>query len=114
MQEQSQATGTWRIGFDLAAFVLLATIAGMAAAVTLASITLLLSGAVSSAPAAASGGAPVTIPSKPVTTPGAPTTIPGAPAELPDTPATAPAAPDAPGPAPAAHTQVARSAGPAH
>jgi hypothetical protein len=51
MQEPSQAPGTWRIGFDLAAFVLLATIAGMAAAVTLASIALVLSGAVSSTPA---------------------------------------------------------------
>jgi hypothetical protein len=84
MQEQSQTTGTWRIGFDLAAFVLLATIAGMAAAVTLASIALVLSGAVSSAPAA-NPGAPITVPS----------------------------APEVPSPAPATHTEVARSASPA-
>jgi hypothetical protein len=109
MQEPSQAPGTWRIGFDLAAFVLLATIAGMAAAVTLASIALVLSGAVSSTPATASG-APVTIPGTPATTPGAPTAVPAAPAEFPGAPATAPDAHDLPGPAPAAaHTQVARS-----
>ena len=112
MQEQSQAPGTWRIGFDLVAFVLLATIAGMAAAVTLASIALLLSGTVSSAPAAASG-APVTVPNAPATVPHAPITIPAAPASVPGSPATAPDAHDAPDPTPAAHTQVARNAGPA-
>jgi hypothetical protein len=52
MQEEQRTASTWRIGFDLAAFVLLAAIAGMAAAMTLAGIAVLLSGASSLAPAA--------------------------------------------------------------
>ena len=52
MQEQQRTASTWRIGFDLAAFVVLAVIAGMVAAMTLAGIAILLTGAGSSAPAA--------------------------------------------------------------
>jgi hypothetical protein len=52
MQNEQRAASTWRIGFDLAAFVVLAAIAGMVAAMTLAGIALLLTGAGSGAPAA--------------------------------------------------------------
>ncbi len=52
MQEKEPTASTWRIGFDLAAFVLLAAIAGMVAAMTLAGIAILLTGAGSGAPAA--------------------------------------------------------------
>jgi hypothetical protein len=113
MQEQSQAPGTWRIGFDLAAFVLLATIAGMAAAVTLASIALFLSGAMSGTPATTSG-APATIPGTPATRPNMPATSPGIPDKIPGTPATAPDDQDAPSSAPGAHTEVAHGARPAN
>lgn len=51
MQEEQRTASTWRIGFDLAAFVILAAIAGMVAAMTLAGIAILLTGA-GSAPAA--------------------------------------------------------------
>ena len=116
MQEQSQGTSTWRIGFDLAAFVMLATIAGMAAAVTLASIALLLTGVMSSTPGPASS-APLTIPQAPAATPGAPAaapvwpvTRPDAPAAMPTTPAADPDAPEeteAPGQVPTLQTQLA-------
>ena len=106
MQEQSQLTGTWRISVDLTAFVLLAAIAGMVAAVMLASIALVLSGALSGA-SAPTPGVPSAIPS-------APATIPGPPAAMPGTPATAPADPDAPSQVPPGHTVVAGLAGPAH
>jgi hypothetical protein len=52
MQEEQRTASTWRIGFDLAAFVVLAAIAGMVAAMTLAGIAILLTGASSSTPAA--------------------------------------------------------------
>jgi hypothetical protein len=52
MQENQTTARTWRIGFDLAAFVLLAAIAGMVAAMTLAGIAILLTGAGSGQPAA--------------------------------------------------------------
>ncbi len=52
MQEKEPTASTWRIGFDLAAFVVLAAIAGMVAAMTLAGIAILLPGAGSGAPAA--------------------------------------------------------------
>ncbi len=52
MQEKEPTASTWRIGFDLAAFVVLAAIAGMVAAMTLAGIAILLTGAGSGAPAA--------------------------------------------------------------
>ena len=52
MQEEQRTASTWRIGFDFAAFVVLAVIAGMVAAMTLAGIAILLTGAGSSAPAA--------------------------------------------------------------
>lgn len=52
MQENQTTTRTWRIGFDLAAFVVLAAIAGMVAAMTLAGIAILLTGAGSGQPAA--------------------------------------------------------------
>ena len=52
MQDEQRTASTWRIGFDLAAFVVLAVIAGMVAAMTLAGIAILLTGAGSSAPAA--------------------------------------------------------------
>ena len=52
MQEEQRNASTWRIGFDLAAFVVLAAIAGMVAAMTLAGIAILLTGAGASAPAA--------------------------------------------------------------
>jgi hypothetical protein len=48
MQENQQTASTWRIGIDLAAFVMLAAIAGMVAAMTLAGIAILLTGAGSS------------------------------------------------------------------
>jgi len=50
MQENQTTTRTWRIGFDLAAFVVLAAIAGMVAAMTLAGIAILLTGAGSGQP----------------------------------------------------------------
>src|SRR5512147_824757 len=106
MHEQTQSTGTWRISVDLTAFVLLAAIAGMVAAVTLASIALVLSGAFSSAPAASQGA--------PAANPSAPASVPDAPAPIPATPATAPSDPDAPSHAPATHTVVAGRAGLAH
>ncbi len=49
MQEEQRTASTWRIGFDLAAFVALAAIAGMVAAMTLAGIAILLTGAGASA-----------------------------------------------------------------
>lgn len=52
MQEQQRTASTWRIGLDLAAFVILAVIAGMVAAMTLAGIAILLTGATPGAPAA--------------------------------------------------------------
>jgi hypothetical protein len=52
MQDEQRTASTWRIGFDLAAFVVLAVIAGMVSAMTLAGIAILLTGAGSSAPAA--------------------------------------------------------------
>lgn len=52
MQEEQRNASTWRIGFDLAAFVVLAAIAGMVAAMTLAGIAILLTGTGASAPAA--------------------------------------------------------------
>lgn len=52
MQEEQRTATTWRIGFDLAAFVVLAAVAGMVAAMTLAGIAILLTGAGSGAPAA--------------------------------------------------------------
>ncbi len=52
MQEKEPTASTWRISFDLAAFVVLAAIAGMVAAMTLAGIAILLTGAGSGAPAA--------------------------------------------------------------
>lgn len=52
MQEQERTASTWRIGFDLAAFIVLAAVAGMVAAMTLAGIAILLTGAGASAPAA--------------------------------------------------------------
>jgi len=52
MQEEQRTASTWRIGFDLAAFVVLAVIAGMVAAMTLAGIAILLTGAGTGAPAA--------------------------------------------------------------
>jgi hypothetical protein len=52
MQEQQRTASTWRIGLDLAAFVILAVIAGMVAAMTLAGIAILLTGATPNAPAA--------------------------------------------------------------
>jgi hypothetical protein len=103
MHEQTQSTGTWRISVDLTAFVLLAAIAGMVAAVTLASIALVLSGAFSGAPAVRQS-APTVIPSAPATAPTAPAPIPG-------TPAADPADDDAPSDAPAAHTVVAQRSG---
>jgi hypothetical protein len=106
MPEQSQATGTWRISVDLTAFVLLAAIAGMVAAVTLASIALVLSGALSGASAAT--------PRVPSAIPSAPAAIPGPPAVIPGTPATAPADPDAPSQAPVEQTAVAGFAVPTH
>jgi len=51
MQDEQRTASTWRIGFDLAAFVVLAVIAGMVAAMTLAGIAILLTGAGSMAPA---------------------------------------------------------------
>lgn len=132
MQEQTQATGTWRIGFDLAAFVLLATVAGMAAAVTLASIALLLSGALSGAPAP-TPVAPVSVPSNPANpgtrptdsrfpapNPSSPAVDPArddvgqeaSPAVVPAVPASAPGAPEVPGPLPSVQTQLARTAAP--
>jgi hypothetical protein len=132
MQDQSQATGTWRIGFDLAAFVLLATVSGMAAAVTLASIALLLSSVVPGTPATTSGAPAIRFtpanPSAPATPPralpaspdqpaGASGGMPGvpvAPAAIPASPATAPGAPEAPADAPIVQTQLARVAAPAH
>lgn len=99
MQQQAPSTGTWRIGFDLAAFVMLATIAGMAAAVTLASIALLLTSVVPNAPAAA---------------PAAPVSAPAAPVPLQPAPAPEPVVPETPSRAPTVHTQLARMAAPAH
>jgi hypothetical protein len=130
MQQQVPSTGTWRIGFDLAAFVMLATIAGMAAAVTLASIALLLTSVVSSTPGS---GAPLSIPNSPAsqTTPPAvprtqsadpaapagapvdPARLRGAPAAIPTTPPTDVDAPEPPGLAPVLQTQLARVAAPA-
>jgi hypothetical protein len=52
MQEQQRTASTWRIGLDLAAFVILAVIAGLVAAMTLAGIAILLTNATPSAPAA--------------------------------------------------------------
>jgi hypothetical protein len=52
MQDPQRTASTWRIGFDLAAFIVLAVIAGMVAAMTLAGIALLLTGAGSMAPGA--------------------------------------------------------------
>lgn len=52
MQDEQRTVSTWRIGFDLAAFVVLAVIAGMVAAMTLAGIAILLTGTGASAPAA--------------------------------------------------------------
>lgn len=63
MQENQQTASTWRIGVDLAAFVLLAAIAGMVAAVTLAGIALLITGAGSAADGAeATPAAPTQVP----------------------------------------------------
>ena len=67
MQEEHRTASTWRIGFDLAAFVVLAAIAGMVAAMTLAGIAILLTGAGSGAPAAR--------PEAPVQAPAARTTV---------------------------------------
>jgi hypothetical protein len=53
MQEDQQTANTWRVGVDLAAFVVLAVIAGMVAAMTLAGIAILLTGAGSRGPEAA-------------------------------------------------------------
>jgi hypothetical protein len=69
MQENQQTAATWRIGIDLAAFVALATIAGMVAAMTLAGIAILLTGASS-----ASNG-PEAVPAAPVQTPSARTMV---------------------------------------
>jgi hypothetical protein len=52
MQDEQRTASTWRIGFDLAAFIVLAVLAGMVAAMTLAGIAILLTGASSSTPAA--------------------------------------------------------------
>jgi len=52
MQDEQRTVSTWRIGFDLAACVVLAAIAGMVAAMALAGIAILLTGAGSSSPAA--------------------------------------------------------------
>ncbi len=52
MQDEQRTVSTWRIGFDLAAFVVLAVIAGMVAAMTLAGIAILLTGTGAGAPAA--------------------------------------------------------------
>jgi hypothetical protein len=127
MQEQSQVTGTWRIGFDLAAFVLLATVSGMAAAVTLASIALLLGSVVPGTPPAMSGvpitapGAPAAVPGAPPASPEMPATMPGpegdqpgAPAANPAAPATAPVAPEGPAQPPTILTWRARVATPVH
>ena len=61
MQDDQRTASTWRIGFDLAAFFVLAAIAGMVAAMTLAGIAILLTGAGSTAP--------VTTPDTPVQAP---------------------------------------------
>lgn len=68
MQNEQRAASTWRIGFDLAAFVVLAAIAGMVAAMTLAGIALLLTGA-------AGSGAPAAWPEAPVQAPAARTMV---------------------------------------
>jgi len=52
MQDEQRTASTWRIGFDLAAFIVLAAIAGMVAAMTLAGIAILLTGAGAVAPEA--------------------------------------------------------------
>jgi len=62
MQEQQRTASTWRIGFDLAAFVVLAVVAGMVAAMTLAGIAILLTGAGAPATPAAGPEAPVQAP----------------------------------------------------
>lgn len=130
MQEQSQATGTWRIGFDLAAFVLLATVAGMAAAVTLASIALFLGSVVPSAPVAAPisipgappapaaapaaiSPAPASNPALPAGAPGADDSLPAGPTVVPAAPAAVPPAPEAPAGTPTVLTQLARTRAPA-
>ncbi|MEO8716993.1 MAG: hypothetical protein ABI423_02095 [Burkholderiales bacterium] len=69
MQDQQGTARTWRIGFDLAAFVVLAAIAGMVAAMTLAGIAILLTGAGGTTPAAA--------PDTPVRAPAAQTVVAG-------------------------------------
>jgi hypothetical protein len=69
MQEEQRNASTWRIGFDLAAFVVLAAIAGMVAAMTLAGIALLLTGA--------GAGAPAARPDAPVQAPAARTMVAG-------------------------------------
>jgi len=129
MQQQSQATGTWRISFDLAAFVLLATVAGMAAAVTLASIALFLGSVVSSTPAAAPvtipgalpgpaapaavSPAPASSPAVPAAAPSGDDSLPAGPAAAPAAPASVPPAPLAPASAPTVLTQLARTSAPA-
>jgi hypothetical protein len=63
MQDNQQTASTWRIGIDLAAFVLLAAIAGMVAAMTLAGIALLITGAASTTDGAeAAPAAPAQVP----------------------------------------------------
>lgn len=69
MQRNQQTASTWRIGIDLAAFVALAMIAGMVAAMTLAGIAILLTGA-SSAP-----NGPEAAPAAPIQTPTARTMV---------------------------------------
>ena len=65
MQDDQRTASTWRIGFDLAAFVVLAVIAGMVAAMTLAGIAILLTGA----------GVPAAQPEAPVRAPAARTMV---------------------------------------
>ncbi|MDH3320029.1 MAG: hypothetical protein OEO84_10115 [Betaproteobacteria bacterium] len=69
MQDEQRTASTWRIGFDLAAFVVLGAIAGMVAAMTLAGIAILLTGAGATTPAAA--------PETPVQAPAAQTMVAG-------------------------------------
>jgi hypothetical protein len=73
MQEHQQTANTWRIGVDLAAFVVLAAIAGMVAAMTLAGIAILLTGA----GAGSSPGGPEAAPAAPMHSPAARTMVAG-------------------------------------
>jgi len=67
MQEPQRTASTWRIGFDVAAFVVLAAVAGMVAAMTLAGIAILLTGVGATQPAA--------VPEAPVQAPAARTMV---------------------------------------